>query len=160
MVKKDFPLPEGPRMNLFLLVMMPFSWAGRKYPHAPVSRSGGLPAGCRTDWASSCNWSLRQRGIRPVPERYKGFFGWKVACISGDSRPIDDRCVNGVIPWRAFHHGQLAARVVPDAAELFRILRPGDDVAVASDGKHSFGMCLIKIHLRPLLVNGIAPAVF
>ena len=98
-------------------------------------------------------YGLFQEGI-------KGFFRWKVACISGDSRPIDDRCVNGVIPWRAFHHGQLAARVVPDAAELFRILRPGDDVAVASDGKHSFGMCLIKIHLRPLLVNGIAPAVF
>ena len=53
-----------------------------------------------------------------------------------------------------------AKHVANPPAELFRILRPGDDVAVASDGKHSFGMCLIKIHLRPLLVNGIAPAVF
>ena len=74
-----------------------------------------------------------------------------------ESRP--HRGVDGVVTGGAFHHGKLAARVVPDTAELLRILRPGDDIAVASDGKHSLGMRLVQIHLRPFLVHGIAPAV-
>ena len=118
--------------------------------HADTERAGRVPViglpGKEAD-------RLLQKGVERL-------FGRKVARIAGDARPVEHRGIDGVVPRRAFHHGELAARIVPDTAELVRILGPGDDVAVAPDGQQPFGVRLIQVHFRPLLVHRVAPAVF
>ena len=97
-------------------------------------------------------YRLFQKGIERLPRR-------EIARVAGNARPVEHRGIYGIMPWRAFHHGKLAARIVLDTAELLRVLRPGDDIAVASDGQQPLPVCLVQIHLRPFLVHGVAPAV-
>ena len=71
---------------------------------------------------------LFQKGVERLFRR-------KITGIAGNTRPVEHRGIHRIVSRGTFHHGKLAARIVPDTAELVRILGPGDDVAMASDGK-------------------------
>lgn len=89
----------------------------------------------------------------------EAFLGRKVARIAGDARPVQHRHVDRVVAGRAFHHGQLASRIVLDTPQAFPVLRPGEHVAVAAHGQHAFRVGLVQVHFHPFPVYCVAAAV-
>ena len=95
---------------------------------------------------------LFQKGVERLFRR-------KITGIAGNTRPVEHRGIHRIVSRGTFHHGKLAARIVLYPSKFFPVFGPCHYVTMAADGQYSSGMGFIQIHLRPLPVYRIAPAV-
>ena len=71
--------------------------------------------------------------------------GGEIPCVARHGRPVERRGVHRVVAGAALHLGELAARVVADAAQLLRVVAPRHDVEVRPDRGQPERVRLVQI---------------
>ena len=83
----------------------------------------------------------------------------EIRLIAGYACPEQGRTVHRVVARSTLHGGELAARLVLDALEFFRIVAPRHDIEMCTDGCQAETVRLVQVFLYPFLVDGVAPGV-
>ena len=158
--KKLFPLPLGPRMNLFTVGHHPFfSWASPICRGRRAFPSACPPCGCRRGERVPVTGFGREEAECLPGECVERLFRREVRLVTRYARPNRDRKVGRVVVRCTFHQRQCASHIVLHPAEFVPVFRPCDDVAMAAHRLQSIGMRFIQVFVQPLLVYLVTAAV-
>ena len=103
LVKKDFPEPLGPSMNLLRLVVMPFFMAGRICRYAAATAHPVHHFDTERRKRTLVVRFFHEQAESLPQERVETFLCGEVRLVAGYARPKERGRIDRVVAWLALH---------------------------------------------------------